>query len=421
MAKLIRLNNGVKLFYKKHPSSKALALGVFVGAGCVYETPQNNGIAHFIEHMVFKGTEKRSSFDIANETEKRGIMMNAFTSRQYTAFYTIGLSEYAEECADILSDILFNATFTEENLEKEKDVVIEEINMYEDDGEDVCLENLVRAHYGKKMLSAPILGSKKNVKSFDKKAISEFMRKYYRAENACIALVGNVSEEFAVNLVEKYFTFPTIPEPFDLPKVKKVGPQGKFVKKIKPIEQSCVGISFPSFPYRHKKRYVPSIIASALGGGMSSRLFQEVREKSGLVYEIYATNNQYETNAYFLIYFGTSPNRVCTAVQKVKECLLDALKTGITEEEFDKAMATLKTSFALGSESASEIMRLGGRYGLMDKKVTHDTMLKELSRVTLEDVNSALGEIIDFSSASVSYVGQEVECDIFKLFKEDLT
>ena len=418
MAKLITLESGLKLFFQRHASSKAFALGVFVGAGCVYENPANNGIAHFIEHMVFKGTEKRSSFDIADETDKCGIMLNAFTTRQYTAFYTIGLAEYADKCADILSDLYFNATFTEENMAKEKGVVIEEIKMYEDDSEDLCLENLVKAHYGKKMISAPILGTEKNVKKFDYQTIKDFMKEYYRPENTCIAVVGNVTEKFAVELVDKYFKFVKNDSPFLLPKVKTAKPRAKYVEKIKPIEQSAVGISFPSFPYKSKKRNVPAFIASILGGGgMSSRLFQEVREKAGLVYEIYAGNNQYINNAYFTVFFGTSPNQVCEAMTKVKECLVEALDKGFTQEEYDKAMAQLKTGLALGSESASEIMRLGGRYGLLGKKYTHNAALKALEKVTLDDINEGLREMLDFNKASVSYVGQKIDCDLFKLLR----
>ena len=418
MAKLITLESGLKLFFQRHASSKAFALGVFVGAGCVYENPANNGIAHFIEHMVFKGTEKRSSFDIADETDKCGIMLNAFTTRQYTAFYTIGLAEYANKCADILSDLYFNATFTEENMAKEKGVVIEEIKMYEDDSEDLCLENLVKAHYGKKMISAPILGTEKNVKKFDYQTIKDFMKEYYRPENTCIAVVGNVTEKFAVELVDKYFKFVKNDSPFLLPKVKTAKPRAKYVEKIKPIEQSAVGISFPSFSYKSKKRNVPAFIASILGGGgMSSRLFQEVREKAGLVYEIYAGNNQYINNAYFTVFFGTSPNQVCEAMTKVKECLVEALDKGFTQEEYDKAMAQLKTGLALGSESASEIMRLGGRYGLLGKKYTHNAALKALEKVTLDDINEGLREMLDFNKASVSYVGQKIDCDLFKLLR----
>ena len=418
MAKLITLDSGLKLFYQKHTSSKALALGVFVGAGCVYEDPKNNGIAHFIEHMVFKGTTTRSSFDIAEESDRCGVMLNAYTTRQYTAFYTIGLAEYAEKCVDLLSDLYFNGTFTEENIAKEKGVVIEEIKMYADDSEDLCLENLVKAHYGKKMISAPVLGTEKNVKSFNCDTIKDFMHKLYRPENTCVAFVGNLDEKYAIELINKYFKFEKRDDPFLLPTVKKVKSKAKYVEKIKPNEQSSVGIAFPSFPYKSKMRNVPSFIASILGGsGMSSRLFQEVREKCGLVYEIYAGNNQYMNNAYFVVYFGTSPNQVCTAMSKVKECLVEAAEKGLTEEEYNKAMAQLKTSLALGGESASEIMRLGGRYGLMGKKYTHNNALKELEKVTLEQINLGLKEMIDFDKASVSYVGQKIDCDLLKLLR----
>ena len=422
MAKLIRLDDGLRIFYKKHTSSKAFALGVFVGAGCVYEDKKNNGIAHFIEHMLFKGTERRTAFDIANEADTCGIMMNAFTSRQYTAYYTIGLAEYADKCADLLSDILFNSTFTEENMEKEKSVVIEEIKMYEDDSEDVCLENLIKAHYGNKMLAYPILGTEKTVKSFDREKIDDFMGKFYRRENVCIAVVGNVKEDFVIDLIKRYFVFSSSQnrneKEFRLPKLKALAPQSGDIKKIKPIEQSAVGIAFPSYPYRHKKRFVPSFLASILGGGMSSRLFQEVREKAGLVYEIYATNNQYVNDGYFVIYFGTSPNQVCTALKKVKSCLAEAIESGLTQEEFDKAMAQLKTGMALGSESAADIMRMGGRYGLMGKAVTHESTLKELEKVTLDDVNEGLKELLKFDKASVSYVGQEIDCDLFAILRD---
>ena len=419
MAKLIRLENGLKVFYEKHAKSSAFALGVFIGAGSFFENKENNGISHFIEHTVFKGTETRTAFDIADEADSCGVIINAYTSRNLTAFYTIGLAEYAEKCADILSDILFRSTFTEENLEKEKGVVIEEIKMYEDDTEDVCLENLIKAHYGNKPVSYSILGNKENVRSFTREDILDYMKRYYRAENACVSVVGNMSEEEAVNLVKKYFAFPTYDDNLVLPKLKTAAPKGKYVKKIKPLEQSAVGISFPAYPYKHKKRFLPMIVSNILGGGMSSRLFQEVREKNGLVYEIYSTVNQYDANAFFIVYFGTTPSQVCTAVKKVSETLDKALKEGFSEAEFKKAMAQFKTAMVFGGESASDVMRTGGRNGLIGKLVTPESILKEVSSYTLEDVNAAVKDIIKFDKASLSYVGKKPDCDLLKVLLED--
>jgi len=418
MAKLIRLDNGLKIYYQKHAKSAAIALGVFVGAGCFYENKEDNGISHFIEHTVFKGTKTRSAFDIANETDKRGIMINAYTGRDATVFYTVGLSEYADTCADILSDILFNATFAEENLEKEKGVVIEEIKMYADDTEDVCLENLSRAHYGNNNVSYPILGNEKNVLKFTREDIVRYMEKYYRADNACVSIVGSLSEEEAVTLVKKYFSFPER-EKTVLPKIKAVKPKAKYVKISKPLKQSAVGIAFPAYSGNHKKRYLPSIVSNILGEGMSSRLFQKVREKAGLVYEIYSTVSQYDANASFVIYFGTAPDQTLTAVKKVAETLKTAVKEGFTADEFEKAVAQFKTSLVLGSENSSVLMRRGGHGGLKGKLVTSESILKEVSSYTLDDVNACLREIIDFSKASLSYVGKKQTCDLLQAFTEE--
>lgn len=418
MAKLIRLSDGLKVFYQKHANSSAFALGVFIGAGSFYENKQNNGISHFIEHSVFKGTESRTAFDIAEETDRCGVTLNAYTSRNLTAFYAIGLAEYAEKCADILSDILFRSTFEESNLEKEKNVVIEEIKMYEDDAEDICLENLGKAHYGNKSVAYPILGTENTVRSFGRNDILDYMHKYYRADNACVSIVGNMSEEEAMALVKKYFVFPEREDKLILPKLGAVKPKARYAKKIKSFEQSAIGISFPSYPYRHKQRFLPVIISNILGGGMSSRLFQEVREKRGLVYEIYSSNNQYDNNAMLVIYLGTAPSQAATAVKTVSDTLAQAVAEGFSEDEFQKAMAQLKTAMVFGGESASDLMRMGGRNGLINKLVTPESVLAELSAYTLEDVNRALREIIDFSAASLSYVGKKPSVNLFDILLE---
>lgn len=418
MAKLITLENGLKIFYQQNSGSQAFALGVFVGAGCFYEDKENNGISHFIEHTVFKGTSTRSAFDIANETDRCGITLNAYTSRDCTVFYTVGLSEYSEKCADILSDLIFNATFNEESLEKEKGVVIEEIKMYEDDTEDVCMENLKKAHFGNNNVSAPILGNEKTVKSFCKADIKSYMDKYYTADNTCISIVGNMSEEEATDLVKKYFTFPER-EKVCLPKIKTVKPKAKYVKKIKPLKQSAVGISFPAYPFKHKNYYLPWIVSIILGEGMSSRLFQEVREKSGLVYEIYTSVSQYEDNGIFVVYFGTAPDQTAIAIKKVVATLKEALEKGFEKDEFDKAIAQFKTSLVLGGENSAYLMRRGGYNGLKGRVITFEDALKELSSYTLSDINSCLREMIDFSKASLSYVGKKPVCDLMEVFLEE--
>lgn len=420
MAKLITLEGGLKVYYLRRQASESFALGVFVGAGAHYERGKNNGVAHFIEHMVFKGTEKRSAFDIANETDACGLSVNAYTGKQYTAFYTIGLIEYREKCADILSDLYFNPTFTEENMEKEKGVVLEEIHMYEDDAEDLCLENLTLAHYGKGRLSQPILGPERNVKKFDRTIIDDFRKQFYRLDNTCIAIVGNLSEKEAVDLVKKYFPAQKYAEKYRRPVLRVCAPRAQYAEKIKPFEQASVGISFPTYSQKDPRHNVSTFVSNILGGSMSSRLFQDVREDAGLVYEIYFSHNQYYNNAHAYVYFATAPERVEEALRRVRACLLKAASEGFTQEEFDKTMAQLKTSVALSSDSVSSLMRLGGHQAFLGKAYSAEKAIRELEKVTLKDINDALPELLDLTKSSLSYVGKKQNFDLMGVLRGDL-
>ncbi|MBR1747635.1 MAG: insulinase family protein [Clostridia bacterium] len=416
MTKLLTLEGGLRVYYHRHPASRAFALGVFVGAGSFFERGKNNGVAHFIEHMVFKGTEKRSAFDIANEADACGLSINAYTGKQCTAFYTVGLIDYKEKCADLLSDMYYNPTFTEENMAKEKGVVIEEIRMYEDDSEDLCLENLSLAHYGKSPVSAPILGPERNVRRFDRAIIEDFRDRFYRLDNTCVSVIGDLSEEEAVDLVKRYFPQKAYERSYRRPPLRTLTPKAQYIEKIKPFEQSSVAISLPSYPQNDPNVNVPTFVTNILGGGMSSRLFQDVREQAGLVYEIYASHNQYINNAHAYVYFGTAPSQVEEALRRVRACILKA-QEGFTQEEFDKTMAQLKTSIALSSDSVSSIMRLGGHQSFLGKTYSPESAIRDLEQVTLSDVNERLRELLDLNKASLSYVGKKPSADLMGVLR----
>ena len=419
MAKLLTTDGGLKVYYHRHLASRAFALGVFVGAGSCFEHGKNNGIAHFIEHMVFKGTETRTAFDIANESDACGLSINAYTGKQVTCFYTIGLLDYREKAADLLSDLFFRPTFTEENVAKEKGVVLEEIRMYEDDSEDLCLEGLSVAHYGKSRVSAPILGPERNVKKFDKEMMQDFRRRFYRLDNVCVAVVGDLAEREALSLVEKYFPKQKYDEKYHRPPLRTLPARAQYKEIVKPFEQSSVGISFPTYPVNHPLSTIPTFVSSILGGGMSSRLFQDVREDAGLVYEIYASHNQYINNAHSYIYFGTSPDLVVEALRRVRACILNAQK-GFTQEEFDKTMAQLKTSIALSSDSVSSLMRLGGHQALLNKTYSPERAIKELEKVTLDKINALLPELLDLNKASLCYVGKKPDVALVSVLRGEL-
>ncbi len=417
MSKIITFPNGLRLWIKPMKNTRSISIGVFVGVGSMQENVENNGVAHFIEHMVFKGTSKRSAYQIVDEMERFGIQINAFTSKNMTAFYTVSVDEYAEKCMDMLSDLYYNATFTEENIQKEKGVVLEEISMSEDDSEDLCMELLCKAHFGNDQLAVPILGNADSVNGLNRDAIKEFMDKYYRSDNTLISVVGNISAENAIELVKKFFE---INGDYNLPAIitkGKAKPQKQYLKKAKDIEQANIGISFPSYSLSDKQSSTASLITTMLGGGMSSRLFQKLREELGVVYNIYANDYQYVTDGFINIFFATNPSTAKQALLAIREVILKVIEEGFSADEMQKSKAQFKSAVILAAESSSYLMRAGGKYGILtNKEFNLDKKLNDIEKVTPEEIAKALKYIFNLKAASISYVGKETEGDLLQLF-----
>lgn len=411
--------SGLRLYFERKPFTKSIAVGVFVGVGSAHETDKNSGLAHFIEHLNFKGTTSRSAFEVANEMDNKGIQINAFTSKSYTCYYTTGMAKYTENCVEMLADILQNSTYTEDNIKKEKGVIIEEINMYEDDGEDLCYEKMNKIFYGTAPYSRPILGSIDNVKSFTRQDIVDFMEKWYAPKNMVISIVGNLKKEEVFALVERYFEKNFVDKPFETNVIKKYKTYSKEIYTIKPYEQANVCIRFPSYNLRHKRDYAPFVIGYMLGGGMSSRLFQKIREEMGLVYEIGASPTHYYSNGFFDIGFATSPKQVEEAVLAIREVILCVKEKGFCPKEHQKAVAQFMTSLIMGEESAADCMRIAGRSIIqLDKVITFRKCQRALEKITTADIEEAITKIFDFDRCAISYVGQKTNEDLLKLFKK---
>ncbi|MBO7156670.1 MAG: insulinase family protein, partial [Clostridia bacterium] len=257
--------NGLRLALCPMEHTRSVAIGVYVGAGAANETKDINGISHFTEHMLFKGTQKRSAFDIANEMESIGVQINAFTARHMTCYYTISTDEHTEHCMDMLSDIFFNSLLSEDEISRERNVILEEISRYEDDPEDVCNEGLASVFYGDTPMGRPILGSRENVKRFTSKDIRDYMAKYYVPQNTVISMAGSFKVEDAIALAGKYFenhfknlTFNHVDE--------DVQTHSAYFEKVKPTEQANVAFAFPSYSYKSEERDVVSLISSIFGG-----------------------------------------------------------------------------------------------------------------------------------------------------------
>ncbi|NLC16408.1 MAG: insulinase family protein [Clostridiales bacterium] len=417
MHKMISYPNGLRLIMKKLDFLRSVSVGVWVGAGSAYEKNNINGISHFIEHMLFKGTSNRSSFDIADSIDKIGGQINAFTAKEVTCYYTKSIDEHLEKCIDILSDMFFNSTFDENELEKEKKVVLEEISMVEDSPEDVCHENLAKLFFEGNPLEQPIVGTAENVNNFDKDKLKKFMFSHYCPQNIVIAVAGNFDFDKLAELIDKYFNqkFEGQENCLKAEPAPKHASVPKTGCKIKQIEQASIAIGFPS-PMFNTKESNPMMIASnVLGGSMSSRLFQKIREELGLAYSVYSYMSSYKNNGIFSFYCGTNPQNIEKAVKTVIDELKKFLKDGINDDEFERGKEQLKGNIILGQENTTSIMNVYGKMLLVSDQIFDlDQKLKEINSITKDDVMDVARKYLDFERACISCVANRPAEDLLQ-------
>ena len=426
MATFLNFCNGkLTVGYERRPNLKTCSFGIFVGAGSRNEKPEENGIAHFIEHMLFKGTAKRSAFDIAKEMDCLGANMNAYTSKTNTVFYVSGLSKHIEKYMEILSDMLFNSLFKDEDIEKERGVVLEEIKMYDDDGESVASDLLNEKYFEGDPLSRPILGTPETVKSFNAEMIRDFMNRYYYPQNIFIVYVGPTTSPFIYDMIQTYFAsefkkrgycndYKELPE-FKIPETKSV----LVTKFDKPFEQANIQIRFPAFSVADKRSESMGAVVSALGGGMSSRLFQKIREEQGLVYEIYASGTSIRGAGYVDIGLATAPELVPKAIESVREVIEDTAKYGFTQEEFEKVKTQREASVVYALEGTFDEMRVMGRYYFLlpDEIMTVKKIYEKFEQMTLDDMNKTFKDIFQKEKATICYVGKQIDVNLKELFE----
>lgn len=408
MAYLKEYDNKLKLVVNKMSGVMSVSIGIMVGAGSVNETPKNNGISHFLEHMSFKGTKTLSAFELSEAFDMIGASSNAYTSKENTCYYVKSTMQTAERAFELLSDLFLNSSYADEEIEKEKGVVLEEINMCEDTPEEVCLDNLSLAFFGNEGLGRTILGPEENVKAFDKKAIEEYRKDYYNADNVVISFSGNIEENEAERLVEKYFlpfVATNVSKPFF--NTEKVN-LAQDIRKYKDIEQNHLAFAFEGIKYYGKYHDELTLLNTIVGSGMSSRLFQRIREDLGLCYTIYSYPSGYRDVGSFVIYTGLNPDQTKEAYTAVLEVLKELKEKGITQNEFEKAKAQAISSFVFGQESTSSQMLLYARYLLMQGKLfDFEEKINKFESIKLEDVNELI-RWFDFDKFSLSLVGRNV-------------
>lgn len=405
MIKTIVCENGVRIVHEKMSHIRSVAMGIWVEAGSADERQAERGIAHFIEHMLFKGTKTRSARQIAEEFDRIGGDINAFTSKETTCLYATVLNNHAEQALTILADMFFNSTFDEAEISKEKSVVLDEIASVEDTPDDDVQERLWAMMYPAHSIGQPVLGKEETIATFDKKMIDAFMNRMYRPENIVISVAGNFDEHLIQKIEKQFGSFHS--------KEGKLGPlatpefkPGVSVKS-KDIEQSHLCFGFESIPMNDSRKLELAILDSIVGGSMSSRLFQEVREERGIAYSIYSYYSSYKNSGAFIIYGGTAPENTEELSSAINHVIDSILKGGVTENEVHNAKEQLKGGFLLGLESSESRMHRNGSNELTEKKhQTIDHVVSLIDGVEVGAVNK-LAMTIFTSKRAISLIAPE--------------
>lgn len=399
-----QLDNGIRLIVKEMSGLMSVSMGVIVGTGACVESDGEDGISHFIEHMLFKGTKKRTAFEISDNMDAIGAQVNAFTGKDLTCYYAKSTSNHAAEAFEILADLFLNSVFPEDEMKREKGVVVEEISMNEDTPDDLCLDLLSKAFFGGENYGRNILGSKKNVKGFTREDISAYMKARYTTDNIVIAMAGNIPVKTAEELALKYFG--ALPATKAEKRPLNVSLQARNLYKSKDIEQVHVAIAYPSM-----KRYEPlsdatQLMNAVLGGSMSSRLFQTVREKLGLAYTVYSYVSPYEKSGALTVYAGVNADSLMQSVEAIEGCIADLKKKTLTESEFKRGKEQLLSSLIYAQESTSSQMLLYGKELLYSGKLyDFEERVGKLNAVSLNDVYEAIEYNFDDKYRATALVG----------------
>lgn len=398
------LSNGVRVLIEELPHVRSASVGFWVDAGTKDESPAINGISHFIEHMMFKGTAKRSALAIAQSLEDTGGSLNAFTDKENTCYYARVLDDQVPLAIDVLTDMLMNATMDPAELKREKQVVIEEIKMYEDQPDELVQDMFSEAFWGDHPLGRPIVGTRQTVRGTRREDIFDYLDRNYSPDRIVVAIAGNVETAKVLDQLEA-----------TIGQLKRPGEQRVLIApdclsntkiKYKDIEQVHLCMGTPGLVATHQDRYVLAVIDSILGGGMSSRLFQEVREKRGLAYSIASYEIMYASAGVFGVYAGCSPKYADQVVELVVAELEKVKADGFSEEELKRAKDQLRGGMLLAMESPRHRMsRMARNEMYFGRLIPTDEVIAEMERVTLPDVLRVANQIFDTQRMTMTVVG----------------
>ena len=381
------LENGLKIMTSTRAHTETVSLGLWINTGSAYEDEAVNGVSHFIEHMVFKGTQKRTALQISEDIENVGGQTNAYTSREFTAFYAKMLKEDVQLAVDVIADFVVAPTFDETEMAKEKEVVVQEIKQSIDTPDEAIFDYFQDTAFSGDALGKTILGPAETVRSFNKQILQGYMKTHYGANNMVAVAVGNIKHDDFVNMVKSRLmgfqnkaSFSTSPQIY----------QGGFFKQKRDIEQAHVLLGFKGIDYQNPAYYAVSIFSTLFGGGMSSRLFQEIREKRGLCYTVYSFTNSHTKNGLFGIYAGTGADELEKLVPVVADEIKKAMNEKVSVKELERAKAQLKASILMSLESSSSTAEVLARQYLIHHRIIPIfEIIERLNAVTVDDIQKA--------------------------------
>ena len=402
------LNNGLTVLVEEMPYLRSVSVGVWVKAGSMLETPEENGLSHFMEHMSFKGTAKRTARQIAEEMDMLGGQLNASTSKLCTNYYAKVIDEDLAQAADILADMVCSPALDPEETDKERGVVLEEISMVEDSPEDVVYDVLAEAVFGSQSLGQTILGPAEKVSAYTPEDLRAFRARHYGPQNAVVALAGHVDAQAARDLIEEKFGGWTGAAGQEYPRSVAID-RPRRLARDKDTEQVHLCVSFRSHEMGSPEVYPMAVLNNLLGGGMSSRLFQRIREEMGMAYSVYSGPSSYPHCGEFTIYAATSPKHAKTVLEQIDIEIKKLLEDGATEKEFVMSKAQLKGSFILGLESAyNRMSALGHNQILLGRVIPPEETIAAIERVSMDDVMETARRVLTGERA-FAVVGRKAE------------
>ncbi len=393
-------SSGLRIVTEEVPSVRSAAVGIWVNVGSRDEAPATAGASHFLEHLLFKGTTSRTALEISSSIESVGGEMNAFTSKEYTCFYARVIDTDLPMAIDVVSDLITSSIVTALDVDAERKVVLEEIAMRDDDPSDLVHDLFSDTYYGDTPIGRPILGTVESIQGISRNTVFNYYKKKYLPQDLVVAVAGNIKHKRVVAMVEEALSRDNFLDVMAAPVIRpntvvKNSKQQSVGLLYKKSEQAHMFYGMEGVARADDRRFAMGVLSAALGGGMSSRLFQEIREKRGLAYSVYAYAQQFAGSGVLGFYAGCNPTKAIEAVEIIRSVVADVADNGMTHEEIERAKGAVRGSLVLSQEdTGSRMSRIGKNEIVYGQVMDFDDILKAISRVSAEDIREIASEFL---------------------------